>query len=122
MTEFTVRHMLLKRGGKIRSRRFRAGGYEHYKIRLFVEGPIDTLDSVQYRLHDTFSEPIRLVEDSANGFAMDIWTWGEFQIQVTLNKHDEEPETLTYDLAFSHELPASDSAYTSEGVQEGAAV
>ena len=112
----SVRHKVLKSGSKIRSRRFHEGGYEHYKIRLFVSGrDVGALESVEYLLHDTFANPRRIVTDPANGFALDIWTWGEFEIRVTLNFKDGAETKLIYPLAYSSELPSSDSAYTNEG-------
>ena len=110
-----IRHRILKRGGKIRSRRFREGGYEHFNIRVFVEGDIEDLQSVEYQLHPTFRNPDRVVEDPDRGFALDIWTWGEFDIRVTLHFQDGSTEEMVYPLAYSDELPASDSAYTNEG-------
>lgn len=119
--DLRVGHKVVKSGSKIRSRRFREGGYEHYKIRLFVEGDVAALKSVEYLLHDTFANPHRIITDPADGFALDIWTWGEFEIKVTLNFKDGTKTELSHSLAYSDELPASDSAYTNEGPGSGLA-
>lgn len=113
--DMKIRHKLLKRHGKIRSRRFREGGYEHFNIRVFVDGDIEDLQSVEYELHSTFRNPRRVVNNSDHGFALDIWTWGEFDIPVTLHFRDGSTEQVVYPLTYSGELPASDSAYTNEG-------
>ena len=110
-----IRHKILKRGGKIRSRTFQAGGYMHFNVRLFVDGEIEDLQSVEYQLHPTFRNPHHVVEDPDRGFALDIWTWGEFDIVVTLHFQDGSQEEMVYTLAYSDELPARDSAYTNEG-------
>lgn len=114
-SDVNIRHRLLKRRGKIRSRRFREGGSEHYKIRLFVDGDIEALQRVEYHLHPTFHNPHRVVDDPEGGFALDIWSWGEFEIPVTLHFQDGSEREIVYPLAYSEELPASDSAYTNEG-------
>ena len=72
-------------------------------------------------LHETFANPRRIITDPAEGFALDIWTWGEFEIAVTLNFKDGTKTDQSYSLAFSDELPGSDSAYTKEGPGSGMA-
>lgn len=113
----TVRHKLIKKGGRIRSRRFSPGGYDHYKLRLFLDGDTSNVTSVEYELHPTFSKPHRVVTDPAHGFALDIWTWGEFEIPVKVNMRDGEPESSVYDLKYSGELPDEAHAYTNEGAR-----
>jgi transcription initiation factor IIF auxiliary subunit len=62
-----IRHTILKRGGKIRSRRFHEGGYEHFNVRVFVDGDIEDLQSVEYQLHPTFPNPHRVRSTSGRG-------------------------------------------------------
>ena len=65
-----IRHKLKKRRGKIPFRRFREDGYEHFNVRIYVDGESDELDrleSVEYQLHSTFPNPLRQVRDRKRG-------------------------------------------------------
>lgn len=110
-----VQHQLLKKDGKVRSRRFRKGGQEHFNVRLFVKGDVDKVEQVDYELHPTFREAHRVVEDPSNGFALDIWTWGEFTVPVTMRMKDGSVDERTFELQYANELPPSDDDYTDEG-------
>ena len=113
----TVNHKLLKRRGKIRTRRFSSEGYDHYKLRLYLTGELSNVEKVVYQLHSTFADPLRIIVDPSQGYALDIWTWGEFHVPVTVHLKDGSLQTLEHDLEYSDELPAGDGAYTSEGVR-----
>ncbi len=112
-----VKHKLLKRRGKIRSRRFSSEGYDHYQLRLYLTGELSNVDKVAYQLHSTFADPLRIIVDPSHGYALDIWTWGEFHVPVTVHMKDGSLQNLEHDLEYSGELPADDGAYTREGVQ-----
>lgn len=111
---FTVKHELVKKDGKIRFRKFSSQGREHFNIRLFIEGPIDEVEFVEYELHPTFRNTNRIVRDRAGGFPLTIWTWGEFDIIVTIHPKRGDREQIVYQLKFGNQLPASDSAYIDE--------
>lgn len=110
----SVRHELRKKQGRIRVRRFHREGSEHFAVRLYVEGDTGDLTAVTYELHPTFREPERTVSDPARGFALDIWTWGEFDVDVTFHSRDGTSSTTVYALKYSDELPAEESAYIDE--------
>ncbi len=95
--------------GRIPFRLLRSEGNEHYHIRLDLDGPpelLDEISDVEYRLHPTFRRRLRTSDDRANNFAIDFWTWGQFDIGVTLRMKDGTTETIRYFLRF--ELPADE--------------
>ena len=104
----------MKRRGRIRVRRFQPDGYDHYRIRLSIDGPLDEITSVQYELHPTFRSPVRNSRDRSDRFAIEFWTWGEFEVLVTAYYSDGSEQAITYQLEYSSELPAEDSAYFRE--------
>ncbi len=111
-----VEHKVMKdRRGKIRVRKFYNDGYDHYMLKIFLTGSdLQKVDHVDYELHETFSDPIRSSQNSKTGFAMTIWTWGEFEIAVTVYMKDGLKWDVYYDLAYSNELPDDDNAYVDE--------
>jgi len=111
---FTVKHELVKKDGKIRLRKFSSQGREHFNICLFIEGPIDEVEYVEYELHPTFHNANRVVHKRAGGFPLTIWTWGEFDIIVTIHPKRGEREQIIYELKFGNQLPDSNSAYIDE--------
>jgi transcription initiation factor IIF auxiliary subunit len=114
MVDIRVKHELLKRRGKVRSRRFRSDGAEHFKLRLFLEGQLGNVESVEYELHPTFQNPVRKVTQREGGFPLDLWTWGEFEVPVTVRFKDGSVKELVHDLSYSDDLPRNPSAYTNE--------
>ncbi len=109
--KLTVKHEVMKQRGKILMRRFKDIDYECFKIRLFVEGDIDLLESVEYELHPSFHNPLKKIEQAKGGFPLEIWTWGEFDIEVTFNYKDKHVTGIVYSLEYSDDLPAEDEAY-----------
>ncbi len=99
----------------MRSRLFRKDGYEHFKVRLYLVGSVAAVRQVDYQLHATFPNPHRVITDSKDGFHLDIWTWGEFDIPITVKFGDGTTKDFVYSLAYSDELPPNDSDYTCEG-------
>ncbi len=114
MADITVKHEVLKKAGRIRLRKFTKGGYDHYKIRIFLSGPLEQIEYVEYELHPTFVNPVRVSKDRSGGFPIEIWTWGEFDIFVTVHFLEGRVEELTYKLQYSTELPPRDTAYFNE--------
>lgn len=110
-----VKHELVRRGGKIRFRKFHRGGAEHFNLRISVEGSdVGDLESVEYELHPTFPSPLRKVTKREGGFPLDIWTWGEFEIPVTFYFQDGAVAGTRYQLEYSNELPAGEEEYVDE--------
>lgn len=114
MASFTVRHKVNRRGGRIRVRKFSAKGREHYQIRVSIVGPLEQIEQVQYDLHPTFVNPVRQSTNRDSGFAIDMWTWGEFELLATARFLDGHTEDVPYDLQFSGELPADEDSYVDE--------
>lgn len=93
--------------GKIEVRKFRESGNEHYHLQVRLDGPAERLDEierVEYLLHPTFRQRTRESSDRASGFAIDFWTWGMFDIDITLHLKDGQKESMRYFLRYS--LPA----------------
>jgi transcription initiation factor IIF auxiliary subunit len=65
----------------------RPGRKRHFHVAVHIAEPDDTLDRirmVEYRLHDTFAEPILHNDDRASKFEESFYTWGKFTIIVTV--------------------------------------
>lgn len=110
----TVRHEFNKRRGKILSKRFHKGGYEHFYLHIYVDGEdaeLDSLERVEYQLHSTFDRPLRVARDRSRNFQLNIWTWGEFDIYVTFHFLDGRVEERVHSLKYSDQLPPGDNAY-----------
>ncbi|VAW57964.1 hypothetical protein MNBD_GAMMA11-1455 [hydrothermal vent metagenome] len=101
--------------GKIKFRKFRKGGYDHYYIRLYLKGDnLADVSHVEYELHPTFSNRIRTVNSPAEDFSLYIWTWGEFDVAVSVYMKDGEKIQLNHSLEYSNMLPANENEYVDE--------
>ncbi len=114
MANISVKHEVLRRAGRVRFRKFAKYGYDQFKIRLFLSGPLSQIEYVEYELHPTFIEPVRISKDRSAGFPIEFWTWGEFEILVTIHFLDGHDEEMTYYLEYSSELPPGDTSYYDE--------
>src|SRR6266498_1825934 len=59
--------------------------YDWYEWCVFVNSPKELLDdikTVEYTLHPTFPDPVRLIKDKATRFALLSAGWGGFQINA----------------------------------------
>jgi transcription initiation factor IIF auxiliary subunit len=76
-----------------------------YKWTVFMgESPekLALVDYVEYRLHDTFPDPIRTSDDENDKFSISSAGWGEFTIYITVYLKDgREIETTHYLRLFS---------------------
>jgi transcription initiation factor IIF auxiliary subunit len=82
----------------------RPGRRKHFHLEVFVDESPETLESirlVEYRLHDTFAEPIRHNDDRANNFAERFYTWGKFAVGVTVLFVDGRRETFQFYLDYA---------------------
>lgn len=69
------------------------GDYNWFQWKVFMDEPDEKLDrvaAVEYRLHETFPNPIRVVEDRASKFTLESAGWGEFWIFITVYLKDEK--------------------------------
>ena len=68
-----------------------------YQWKVFVDEEDDVLDqikNVQYLLHPTFPNPLRLTDDRASKFALESSGWGSFIMYITVRfKKGNEEET-----------------------------
>lgn len=95
--------------GKVKFKTFNEGGSEHFHIGIWVEGDdrdLDSIEKVQYKLHPSFKKYLRESAARSNNFSITIWTWGMFDIEVTISKKDGTEEMLKYYLEYS--LPEDD--------------
>src|SRR5258708_6446812 len=77
------------------------GQFRYYKWKVFMDEPPEKLaqvDSVEYRLHATFRDPIRTVEDRNSRFALQSQGWGEFNIYITIYLNDGTEKHTKYHL------------------------
>jgi len=111
--DLEVAHEVQKnKRGKIKYRRFRRDGYAHYRVRLYLKGDdISKVSHVEYELHPTFSKRTRTVESSRDRFSLYIWTWGEFEVVVTVYMKDGEKKSIVHSLEYSNMLPLSENEY-----------
>ncbi len=110
-TGFQVKHELLKIKGEIPFKKFSSKGREHFNLKIYIEGNLDELESVEYELHPTFRVPQRRIYKAEGGFPLKIWTWGEFDIQVTFHYKDGAVGSKIHHLAYSDMLPSNEDDY-----------
>lgn len=85
----------------------RPGKKKHFHLAIFVDEPTETLTAirmVEYRLHETFAEPIRHNDDRASGFTEQFYTWGKFTVEVIVLFTDQHTESFRFYL--DYDLPA----------------
>jgi len=114
--DIQVSHEILKDSrGKIRYRKFKKGGYDHYYVRLFITGhDVEEVLLAEYELHPTFSNPLRTTCNPNDGFSVYIWTWGEFEVGVNVHIKNGKKLSFVYDLSYSNSLPLDDDQYADE--------
>lgn len=84
------------------------GEYEWFEWKVFMDEPEEKLEkvrSVEYRLHKTFPNPIRIVEDRNSRFALRSAGWGEFTIFITIYLEDGTEKHTKYDLDLRRPWP-----------------
>ena len=84
------------------------GDYEWFEWKVFMdESPeiLDKVQSVEYRLHETFPNPIRIVEKRQSQFALKSAGWGQFWIFITIYVKDGTEEHTKYYIDLSKPWP-----------------
>ena len=87
------------------------GRYEWFEWKVFMDEPAEKLDkvrSVEYRLHETFPDPIRIIEDRDSRFALISAGWGKFWIFITIYLRDGTEQHTKYYLDLKKPWPADD--------------
>ncbi len=98
-----IRSQLIKDGPLIPYRIFNPGGREHYNIRIYVDASPEKLHSielVEYQLHPSFPRPKRRSFDRDSRFAIEIWTWGLFEIAVKIHFRNGESKEMSHDVKY----------------------
>ena len=53
---------------------------------------------VQYLLHPSFSKPVRVVDDPANGFRLESEGWGPFELKAIVHLKDGGQQLLSHEI------------------------
>ena len=81
-----------------KTKEFREGGRTHHNVRIYLssdgDSDLDLIDSVQYELHPTFKNRIRVAPNRQSNFEIAIWTWGYFNIKAKLVMKDGPPQFI----------------------------
>jgi transcription initiation factor IIF auxiliary subunit len=84
---------------------FHYEGDDWWKWSVWIEGPsadLDSIDSVTYILHPTFSKPMRVITDRAANFRLDSEGWGTFVIRADIAMKSGEKTTLSHELRLEY--------------------
>src|SRR3712207_2924806 len=79
-------------------------GDNWWKWSLWIEGSdedLDRIESVTYRLHSTFPEPIRKVTDRVSKFQLRCSGWGVFLIPIEVRLKTGKAIQLVHQLQFT---------------------
>ena len=68
------------------------------------------VQSVQYVLHPTFADPVRVVKDPATGFRIDTEGWGSFALKAIVHLKNGENQLLTHDIKLGKGEGRTDAA------------
>ena len=77
-----------------------------YRVFLYLEGPdLPFVESVTYVLHPTFPDPIRVVPRTPSNplCKLEIWTWGLFDVAVTVTEKSGARFRLAHHLEYEDE-------------------
>ncbi len=83
-----------------------------FKWKVFMDEPgekLDKIKSVEYRLHETFPNPVRVVDDRASKFSLTSAGWGTFQMYITIYLKDGVEEHTSYRLDLGKSWPSDAS-------------
>lgn len=86
---------------------------------VWIEGPDDALDAinfVEYTLHPTFPNPVRLQKDRSTKFRLESAGWGAFTIYAAVHRKDGEVLKMQHLLALSYPEEVAERAAPSRGV------
>lgn len=82
----------------------RPGRKKHFHLAVYLDEPeeiIARIRLVEYRLHDSFAEPVRHNDNAASRFAESSFTWGKFPVAVTVLYKDGRRERFCFNLDWS---------------------
>ncbi len=80
----------------------------YYDWAIWVESgskSIDNIEEVEYLLHSSFPEPLRVCKDPAGNFRLHASGWGEFSIRILIREKDGQMLRTSHWLDLSSENP-----------------
>lgn len=109
----TIKHNVIKSiDGKVKYKTFKDGGREQFHLGVWLDGTereLDLIDKVEYKLHPSFKKQIRCSENRDNSFSITFWTWGYFNIEVTIFYANGDKNVMNHYLEY--ELPNKSDEY-----------
>jgi transcription initiation factor IIF auxiliary subunit len=78
-----------------------------YRVWIYLEGPdLPYVRSATYTLHPTFADPVRTVERTSSNpnCALDIWTWGLFEVVAEIADKSGGRHLLRHRLRYDEDL------------------
>lgn len=85
---------------------FEYQGDDWWRWWIWIEGPdaeLDEIEKVVYTLHETFPNPVRVVEDRSSKFRLETAGWGIFRIHAKVYLKDGTREKLHHDLELRYD-------------------
>jgi hypothetical protein len=80
-------------------------GLQIFKIKVLVTGPdLYRIRSVHYKLHPTFSPSEQTMTNPRNNFELELWTWGAFNMPITVTTTDGRAYRYDYYFTFGDQL------------------
>lgn len=87
-----------------------ASGTHNYDWEVHLDAPspgqLDRIERVEYVLHPTFPDPVRISTDRSSSFSVSSRGWGEFDIGIKIHFKDGTVEKLKHPLKL---FPSSES-------------
>ncbi len=118
-------HKSLKEQFKFNNYSRRIGGsgeHDTYEWKLFMDESdekLDRVNCVEYRLHETFPNPIRFVKDRTSRFALSLAGWGNFIVYITIYLNDGTEILDKYDLDLRKPWPLDEpTMYDAKNIGE----
>lgn len=96
---------------KIALYREQPSGQPLYRVFVYLDGnDLPFVDSVTYRLHETFSPPTsRVTRSLTNAHAkITIWTWGVFTVEAVIVDKSGGEQRLSHRLQYASQIGRSD--------------
>jgi len=67
-----------------------------------TEAELDGVARVEWRLHPTFPNPVRIVADRASKFRLDTGGWGTFVVHAVVHRKAGSTERLRHSLELNY--------------------
>lgn len=96
-------------GGKVTYRQS-AEGSTLYRVHVFLEGAdLPYVKTATYRLHPSFDPAVQIVRRSASNpnCRLTIWTWGLFEVEVTVEDKFGATTGFVHRLTYGDEVEAA---------------